>query len=137
LTEFSAYWVSFPRRFDVDSLMSLQGEPTEELLAIAEGTSPEDRMLRVLKWFISTLKGQYTARETQTGSEKKPLNPILGEVFLGQWSTSKGPTTLISEQVSHHPPITAYVIWNDQAGVKLQGHNAQKTSFSGVRFRSL
>jgi len=115
LTEFSAYWA----------------EPTEEFLAISTGVDAEDRMLKVLKWFLCTLRGQYTARETQTGSEKKPLNPILGELHLGQWSTPKGPTVLVSEQVSHHPPITAYHISNEQAGVDLQGHCGQKTSFGG------
>jgi hypothetical protein len=40
-------------------------------------------------------------------------------------------TTLTVEQVSHHPPITAYHIANASRGVILQGHNAQKTSFSG------
>ena len=34
------------------------------------------------------------------------------------------------EQVSHHPPITAYVIENKSKGLNLAGHNAQKTSFS-------
>jgi hypothetical protein len=36
----------------------------------------------------------------------------------------------VSEQVSHHPPVTAYCIWNEKHGVKLQGYNAQKASFS-------
>lgn len=31
---------------------------------------------------------------------------------------------------SHHPPVTAYCIWNANAGVRLQGYNAQKASFS-------
>jgi len=35
------------------------------------------------------------------------------------------------EQVSHHPPITAYHIANKSRGLTLQGHSAQKTSFSG------
>ncbi len=30
---------------------------------------------------------------------------------------------------SHHPPVTAYSIWNDQHGVRLEGYNAQKASF--------
>lgn len=34
------------------------------------------------------------------------------------------------EQVSHHPPITAYVIENKTKGLTLTGHSAQKTSFS-------
>jgi hypothetical protein len=31
--------------------------------------------------------------------------------------------------ISHHPPVTAYSIWNDQHGVRLEGYNAQKASF--------
>lgn len=87
----------------------------------------------VLKWFIGTLKGQFTARNTSMGSEKKPLNPILGELFLGKWpdKNDRGETTLTAEQVSHHPPVTAYHIENRKAGVTLEGHCAQKTSFSG------
>lgn len=44
LTEFPAYWCEHPLLF----------------AAISEGTTPQDRMERVLKWFIATLKGQYT-----------------------------------------------------------------------------
>jgi oxysterol-binding protein-related protein 9/10/11 len=36
----------------------------------------------------------------------------------------------VVEQVSHHPPITAYFIENPTHNVSLTGHNAQKTSFS-------
>jgi hypothetical protein len=31
--------------------------------------------------------------------------------------------------LSHHPPVTAYSIWNSQHGVHLEGYNAQKASF--------
>lgn len=41
-----------------------------------------------------------------------------------------GDQKLVVEQVSHHPPITAYHIENESKGLSLQGHNAQKTSFS-------
>jgi oxysterol-binding protein-related protein 9/10/11 len=47
-------------------------------------------MVSVLRWFIGTLKGSYTARNTSMGSEKKPLNPILGELFLGSWPDKDG-----------------------------------------------
>ncbi|KAI0311672.1 Oxysterol-binding protein [Amylostereum chailletii] len=116
LTEFPAYWCERPELFS----------------AIADGTTPEDRALRVLKWFISTLKGQYTSRNESMGSEKKPLNPVLGEVFYGYWpdKDGRGQTDLVVEQVSHHPPITGYFIQNKSKGLALQGHSAQKTSFS-------
>ena len=66
------------------------------------------------------------------GSEKKPLNPVLGELFYGVWPDKhgRGQTDLTVEQVSLHPPITAYYIENKSKGLSLQGHNAQKTSFS-------
>ncbi|KZS95402.1 Oxysterol-binding protein [Sistotremastrum niveocremeum HHB9708] len=117
LTEFPAYWCERPELF----------------AAISSGKNEEERALLVLKWFISTLKGQYSSRNEKMGSEKKPLNPVLGEVFFGTWPDrdGRGETRLIVEQVSHHPPVTAYHIQNASKGVTLQGHSAQKTSFSG------
>lgn len=53
----------------------------------------------VLKWFLSTLKQQYATRSEKYGNEKKPLNPFLGELFLGRWEDDAGTTELISEQV--------------------------------------
>ena len=91
-------------------------------------------MLAVVKYFISTLKSQYCSRNESMGTEKKPLNPFLGELFVGKWENKDHPefgeTVLLSEQVSHHPPITAYAVFNDKNDVKLQGYNQIKSSFS-------
>ncbi|EHA23076.1 hypothetical protein CBS147343_5541 [Aspergillus niger] len=118
LTEYSAYWAEHPALF----------------VAAAKEADPEKRALAVLKWFLSTLHQQYCSRSEKLGSEKKPLNPFLGELFLGKWDSDAdvGETTLISEQVSHHPPATAYAIRNEKHGVELQGYNAQKASFSST-----
>ncbi|OAL00623.1 Oxysterol-binding protein [Phaeosphaeriaceae sp. SRC1lsM3a] len=113
LTEFSSYWTEQPSVF----------------VAPAAEKDAAKRAMLVLKWFISTLKQQYASRSEKLGSEKKPLNPFLGELFLGKWEDQAGTTQLVSEQVSHHPPVTAYGIWNSQHGVRLQGYNAQKASF--------
>lgn len=113
LTEFSAYWSEMPRI----------------LVAPAAEKDPQKRAMLVLKWFLSTLKQQYASRNEKLGSEKKPLNPFLGELFIGKWEDEAGETQLVSEQVSHHPPATAYSIWNNKHGVRLQGYNAQKASF--------
>ena len=113
LTEFSAYWAEMPKI----------------LVAPASESDPQKRMMLVLKWFLSTLKQQYASRNEKHGSEKKPLNPFLGELFIGKWDDEVGTTQLVSEQVSHHPPVTAYSIWNNKHGVRLQGYNAQKASF--------
>ncbi|KAG2336440.1 hypothetical protein BDR05DRAFT_953372 [Suillus weaverae] len=67
-------------------------------------------------------------------SEKKPLDPVLAELVYGYWPANAargGKTTLVVEQVSHHPPIAAYRIEILEKGVTLTGHSAQKTSFSG------
>ena len=37
---------------------------------------------------------------------------------------------MLSEQVSHHPPVTAFSIFNDKNKVKLQGYNQIKASFT-------
>lgn len=80
---------------------------------------------------MNTLKQQYCSRSEKLGSEKKPLNPFLGEVFLGHWEDEQyGRTEMVSEQVSHHPPVTAYCITNEKHGIRLQGYNGQKASFS-------
>lgn len=116
LTEFPAYW----------------GERPELFAQIADGKTPEERSRLVLRWFICTLKSQYTSRNEKMGSEKKPLNPVLGELFFGQWPNrnGRGETLLAVEQVSHHPPITAYFMENKSKGVSVEGASGQKTSFS-------
>lgn len=83
LTEFSAYWSEHPKIFT---------DPCTE-------SDPEKRALLVLKWFLSTLKQQYSSRSDKLGSEKKPLNPFLGELFLAKWEDDAGTTQLVSEQV--------------------------------------
>ncbi|KIW08426.1 uncharacterized protein PV09_01329 [Verruconis gallopava] len=114
LTEYSSYWAEHPSIF----------------VAPAKEKDPSKRALLVLKWFLTTLKQQYSSRSESLGTEKKPLNPFLGELFLGKWVDDAGTTKLVSEQVSHHPPVTAYCIWNDEHGVRLQGYNGQKASIS-------
>ena len=90
LTEFSSYWCEHPPVF----------------AAPARESDPAKRALLVLKWFLTTLKQQYASRSEQYGNEKKPLNPFLGELFLGKWEDEAGVTELISEQVRcvHHQP---------------------------------
>lgn len=100
------------------------------MVAPTQESDPAKRAVLVLKWLLNTLKQQYCSRSEKLGSEKKPLNPFLGELFLGQWDDEHGQTRLVSEQVSHHPPVTAYCITNEKYGIRLQGYNGQKASFS-------
>ncbi|KAI0759179.1 hypothetical protein BC629DRAFT_1550110 [Irpex lacteus] len=83
LTEFPAYWCERPELF----------------AAIADARTDEERSVAVLKWFISTLKGQYTSRNEKLGSEKK--------LFYGYWpATASRPRTtsagsIIVKQIGH------------------------------------
>lgn len=135
LTEFSQYWAEHPDLFLNASLLT-ETNYKEHMTIIDPSIDSLDlaKMLVVFKWFISTLKSQYCSRKESMGSEKKPLNPFLGEVFVGKWEhkldQNFGETVLLSEQVSHHPPITAYTIFNDKNDVKLQGYNQVKASFT-------
>lgn len=117
IVEYSTYWAEHPSLFIAPAL-----EP-----------SAEKRALLVLKWFLSTLKQQHSSKDEQGKKKRmKPLNPFLGEIFIGKWEDSVGTTNLVAEQVSHHPPATACNVWNDKYGVRLQGHVAPKVYFSGT-----
>lgn len=123
LTEFSQYW---SEHTDLLLAPNFITESADEPVELA-------RMVAVVRWFISTLKSQYCSRN-DTG-EKKPLNPFLGEVFVGKWEDTTednhlGETILLSEQVSHHPPITAYAIENKKHNTILEGYNGVKASMS-------
>lgn len=114
-TEFPRYWIEHPELF----------------CAAASEQDPARRILAVLKWFLSSLRGQqYAGRDPSEGT-KKPLNAFLGEVFIGDCGPSGDETRLVSEQVSHHPPVTACYLWNDKHGIRAEGYTRQEITFSG------
>jgi oxysterol-binding protein-related protein 8 len=60
----------------------------------------------------------------------KPYNPILGEVFQCSWKHADGSTTeFISEQVSHHPPKSAFRSINKERKILFEGWYEPSTSF--------
>ncbi|KAJ8116929.1 hypothetical protein OPT61_g1758 [Boeremia exigua] len=98
----------------------------------AWGETAEQRALNVLESFMGALRNQQYAGRDESEGVKKPLNAFLGELFLGKWEDEElGETRLVSEQVSHHPPITACYIWNDKHGVRAEGFTEQEITFSG------
>lgn len=60
---------------------------------------PARRALLVLRWFLSSLRGQQYAGRSEEEGVKKPLNAFLGEVFLARWDDEVGTTWVVSEQV--------------------------------------
>ncbi|KAK7985743.1 hypothetical protein PG988_003365 [Apiospora saccharicola] len=122
-------------------------------LAPTSEPDPARRALLVLQNFLCSLKRQvYTAAVASedddspnnaggggggvvAGGVKKPLNAFLGELFLGSFvDDGDGSTTqLISEQVSHHPPVTACHLYNKARGISSSGYVANETTFSVSR----
>ncbi|CAO0794709.1 unnamed protein product [Mucor circinelloides] len=114
LLEYSSFWADQP------GLLS----------AVGKSDNAEERFYAAIKWFISSLNGSFSSRVPKGEWEKKPFNPILGEQFLCKWDDN---TRIVCEQVSHHPPVSGFYIENKEAGVIVNGHDGQKTRFSGTQ----
>lgn len=114
-------------------------------LRVAELTDARDRMVQVVRWYMSA----YHAGRKSTVA-KKPYNPILGEVFQCHWdvpgdtgeeeAVSDGPVpwcrrnqlTFIAEQVSHHPPISAFYAEHYNKKISFAAHVWTKSKFLGL-----
>lgn len=74
--------------------------------------SAEQRFITLLSWALSCWR-----TVPRVGIEgAKPYNPILGEIFQCHWNHScdDSRTEYFAEQVSHHPPISAFHIKNEK-----------------------
>jgi hypothetical protein len=52
-------------------------------------------------------------------------------LFVGEIGDEGDETRIVSEQVSHHPPVTACYLWNAKHGVRAEGFTRQEITFSG------
>uniref|UniRef100_A0A669CB64 Oxysterol-binding protein n=1 Tax=Oreochromis niloticus TaxID=8128 RepID=A0A669CB64_ORENI len=84
------------------------------------------RIKQVLRWYLS---GFYKKPK----GLKKPYNPILGETFRCCWlhPETNSCTFYIAEQVSHHPPISAFYVCNRKDGFSISGSILAKSKFYG------
>ena len=53
-------------------------------------------------------------------------------MFVGSCGPEDDETRLVSEQVSHHPPVTACYLSNEKAGIRAEGYTRQEITFSGT-----
>jgi hypothetical protein len=83
------------------------------------------RMKMVVKWYLS---GLYKKPK----GLKKPYNPILGETFRCYWLHPNGSKTFyLAEQVSHHPPVSAFYVTNRQDGFAISASILARSKFYG------
>ncbi|XP_072946711.1 oxysterol-binding protein-related protein 8 [Epargyreus clarus] len=98
-----------------------------DLLAQAQHMDdPYERFKCVLRWYLS---GLYRKPK----GLKKPYNPVLGEAFRCCWRhpDSQTYTYYVAEQVSHHPPISAFYISNRKEGFVIEGSLLARSKFYG------
>lgn len=116
-------------------------------VSIPDYADPKDRIVQVLKWYLSAF---HAGRKSSVA--KKPYNPILGEIFRCFWDIPQleaseenarvddGPVpwahrnnlTFIAEQVSHHPPISAFYAEHYNKGISCCAHIWTKSKFLGL-----
>uniref|UniRef100_A0A4W2BQI4 Oxysterol-binding protein n=1 Tax=Bos indicus x Bos taurus TaxID=30522 RepID=A0A4W2BQI4_BOBOX len=90
------------------------------------------RIKLVLRWYLS---GFYKKPK----GIKKPYNPILGETFRCCWfhPQTNSHTFYIAEQVSHHPPVSAFHVSNRKDGFCISGSITAKSRFYGNSLSAL
>ncbi|KAH8280158.1 hypothetical protein KR018_012563 [Drosophila ironensis] len=83
------------------------------------------RMKIVVQWYLSSFY-------KKPKGLKKPYNPILGERFRCYWQHPSGSRTFyIAEQVSHHPPVSAFYVTNREDGFSITCSILAKSKFYG------
>ncbi|XP_008578666.1 PREDICTED: oxysterol-binding protein-related protein 9 [Galeopterus variegatus] len=115
-------------------------------VSISDQKDPRDRMVQVVKWYLSAF---HAGRKGSVA--KKPYNPILGEIFQCHWTlpndteentelvsegpvpwVSKNSVTFVAEQVSHHPPISAFYAECFNKKIQFNAHIWTKSKFLGM-----
>lgn len=86
----------------------------------------QERFIGILRWYLASW-------HIAPKAVKKPLNPILGEVFTCYWDDIPGLTSAFycAEQVSHHPPKSAYFYAVPELKIRVDGAVIPKSKFLG------
>ncbi|EMD00070.1 hypothetical protein BAUCODRAFT_62608 [Baudoinia panamericana UAMH 10762] len=124
----------------------------ETFVTIGDSDEPLERMLAALRfWFTKDLKYVH-------GKPCKPYNSTLGEFFRCLWEvedsapvptgagssthqtigTSKGQSVKVSyltEQTSHHPPVSAFYVECPDKGISACGYDQLSAKFTGTSIK--
>ncbi|XP_071641148.1 oxysterol-binding protein-related protein 9 isoform X2 [Temnothorax longispinosus] len=124
----------------------------DQFVSIADMPTPRERMVQVIRWYLCSF---HAGRKS--GVAKKPYNPILGEIFRCHWNipnvspsdnavdsatklVSDGPVpwckenqlSFVAEQVSHHPPVSAFYAEHVGKKISFGAHVWTKSKFLGL-----
>lgn len=96
----------------------------DQILPVNTITDPLDRMLCVVRWYLCTIQAE--------NWHKKPYNPVLGEThYVWTQSAQSGKSSFYAEQVSHHPPVSAYTVRNEQEQITMEATAGFSVKFAG------
>ncbi|KAL4065797.1 hypothetical protein V8B97DRAFT_1982044 [Scleroderma yunnanense] len=86
---------------------------------------PEERFIRVLQYYLA-------GWHIKPKGVKKPYNPVLGEFFRCRYHYPNGTRGYyVAEQVSHHPPVSAFCYVSPENKVCIIGELRPKSKFLG------
>ncbi|RKP25323.1 hypothetical protein SYNPS1DRAFT_15817 [Syncephalis pseudoplumigaleata] len=103
----------------------------ELILKTATIDDPLERFVSVTRYFLS-------GWHIQPKGVKKPYNPVLGEFFRCRWEYPDHTQAFyVSEQVSHHPPISAYYYASPENNLIIRGQIYPKSKFLGNSVASI
>nr|AZQ56682.1 oxysterol-binding protein [Suhomyces emberorum] len=102
--------------FQIPSILLLANKTDDDL----------ERFVLMLKWYLASF-------HIAPKAVKKPLNPVLGEVFACYWDDLPNNNTAyyVSEQVSHHPPKSSYFYLVPELKIRVDGVLIPKSKFLG------
>ncbi|WFD42784.1 hypothetical protein MPSI1_001434 [Malassezia psittaci] len=87
--------------------------------------SPDERFLAVLAYYMS-------GWHIKPKGVKKPYNPILGEFYRCSYHYPNGTSGwYIAEQVSHHPPVSAFYYVSGDNNIIIYGDIRPRSKFLG------
>ncbi|KAI5293796.1 hypothetical protein KEM52_005225 [Ascosphaera acerosa] len=97
----------------------------ELLLPIPEIQDPVERFVSVVKFYLS-------GWHIKPPGVKKPLNPVLGEMFTGYWTYQDGTRGYyVAEQTSHHPPKSSFFFMAPEHHIRVDGTLKPHSKFLG------
>ncbi|BDA40499.1 Oxysterol-binding protein-related protein 8 at N-terminal half [Coccomyxa sp. Obi] len=91
------------------------------LLKAAACDDPMTRLKWMITWFVAGLQHVFQ-------SWRKPFNPILGETWQ---ATLDDGTTVFFEQISHHPPVSAFQMIGPGNEYEFAGYSQPEVQYKG------
>ncbi|MPC10154.1 Oxysterol-binding protein-related protein 11 [Portunus trituberculatus] len=135
------------RRSLLEMFADFLGHP-DYFVRIGDASTPEERMQEVVKWYLTSI---HVGRNGSVA--KKPYNPIIGEVFHCSWKVPRDNCPALdgddvidgrtdsrkyitikfsAEQVSHHPPVSAFFFECPEKQLSINAHIWTKSKFMGM-----